>query len=131
MMLRKTTISVLLLIAAAILAMALFIAGAIWRGRMSRKQARMPAFSPLAQVITEKPRCRLVQSETGCTEATRAGGRANLARPGVLSAIASASIFRGNFGKGVFQQPRLFSPTIQPQLTNMGSPARGRLSLPT
>ena len=55
MMLRKTTISVLLLIAAAILAMALFIAGAIWRGRMSRKQARTLGFSPLAQVITEKP----------------------------------------------------------------------------
>jgi hypothetical protein len=40
---RKTTISVLLLIAAAILAIALFIAGAIWRGRMSPKPTGAPA----------------------------------------------------------------------------------------
>jgi len=36
---RKTTISVLLLITAAFLAIALFLAGAVWRGRMSPKPA--------------------------------------------------------------------------------------------
>jgi len=48
---RKTTMSVLLLIAAAILATALFIAGAIWRGRMNRKQAPAPGSNSLAQIV--------------------------------------------------------------------------------